>query len=202
MSTPTPVQILFELKVKFLKVAGALSPENLTCDGELRGPGLVAKLTKLNRAWRQLEAQAGRAVTVSEAESWLPEIQALEMEQRRLEMTRCPSHPLLVLKEPWRWHRIGAEKDTPSYFVGYAIDIKTYIVSSDFSSRLFNCYRVADCPTLDSAVAAGEALLKQVTYSAFKQRTRYIDDAIHYQLSKLPPEYRQTASTQPKAPAP
>lgn len=38
------------------KLLGALSPENLCCDGELRGAKLRAKATLLNNAKRDLEA--------------------------------------------------------------------------------------------------------------------------------------------------
>lgn len=37
-------------------LAADLSPENLTCDGELRGPALRAKATRLRGAVRELEA--------------------------------------------------------------------------------------------------------------------------------------------------
>ena len=55
-----------ELQEKFLDLACALSPENLTCDGELPRYAVRAKLARLNAEWAALEKLAGRKVTESE----------------------------------------------------------------------------------------------------------------------------------------
>jgi hypothetical protein len=53
---------------QFLDLAGDLSPENLCCDGELRGARLRAKHRDLLRRWAELEAKFG--APVSEDDVW------------------------------------------------------------------------------------------------------------------------------------
>lgn len=53
---------------QFQTLAAALSPENLACDGELRGRALVAKAKRLRGEWAKLEKAVGRRV--SEDEVW------------------------------------------------------------------------------------------------------------------------------------
>jgi len=49
-------------------VYGSLSPENLTCDGELSRTAVRAKAARLNRALKALWKEAGREIT--ESETW------------------------------------------------------------------------------------------------------------------------------------
>ena len=51
---------------RFDRVANELSPEWLTCDGELSRAEVRRKLKRLKAEWRALEAEAGRAVTEDE----------------------------------------------------------------------------------------------------------------------------------------
>lgn len=53
---------------EILGVYAALSPENLTCDGEASREWVVRRRTSLNRTLRALEAELGRKV--SETEAW------------------------------------------------------------------------------------------------------------------------------------
>ena len=53
-----------ELIEQFLDLAGGLSPENLSCDGEISAYLAGQRRKQLLREWRQLEIQAGRAVTI------------------------------------------------------------------------------------------------------------------------------------------
>lgn len=53
---------------QFDHLACELSPENLCCDGELRGRALTAKKAKLDAQWKALEKKLGR--TVTEEEVW------------------------------------------------------------------------------------------------------------------------------------
>lgn len=56
-----------EIKKEFVSLACQLSPENISWDGE-RKPSEVNKArAAINRRWRELEAQAGRKVTESDA---------------------------------------------------------------------------------------------------------------------------------------
>lgn len=59
-----------DLKEKFLDLCGALSPENLCCDGELRGEELRRKERRLHAKWAALEREAGRKVTEDEIWNW------------------------------------------------------------------------------------------------------------------------------------
>lgn len=65
-----------ELKKQFVSLAGQLSPENLSCDGELRGRALQAKAKRLRKAWSDLEKQAGRKVSEDETYGWFQEAYA------------------------------------------------------------------------------------------------------------------------------
>lgn len=51
---------------KFLNLACALSPENLSCDGELPSHLVRSKYNRLMKEWRALEKQVGRQVTEDE----------------------------------------------------------------------------------------------------------------------------------------
>lgn len=66
MSPPAP-----ELKERFLDLACQLSPENLSCDGELPRAEREARRRRILVEWEALEKEAGRPVPLQEAESWL-----------------------------------------------------------------------------------------------------------------------------------
>lgn len=59
-----------DLKQKFLRLCGALSPENLCCDGELSAAEVRVKERGLRREWAALEREAGRKVSEDEIWSW------------------------------------------------------------------------------------------------------------------------------------
>ena len=73
-----------ELQEKFLNIATALSPENLSCDGELPRNRIAVRRRTLMEEWRKLEVDAGRKVT--EDEVWDAEIarKNKEWEEQRL----------------------------------------------------------------------------------------------------------------------
>lgn len=50
----------------FDKIATDLSPENLTCDGELSGAAVRKRAKELNAEWKELEILFGRPVTENE----------------------------------------------------------------------------------------------------------------------------------------
>lgn len=54
------------LKEQFLQLASQLSPENLTCDGELSRAAVANRRKSLQRQWNALEQRIGRKVTESE----------------------------------------------------------------------------------------------------------------------------------------
>jgi hypothetical protein len=47
-----------------------LSPENLTCDGELGGRQIQARKAAINACWRALERRLGRTVTEDDVYAW------------------------------------------------------------------------------------------------------------------------------------
>lgn len=64
----TPTQ---EIKDRFISLLNRLSPENLSCDGEL-SPAMVRKeYKKLRREWKILENSVGQIVTEDEVTNWI-----------------------------------------------------------------------------------------------------------------------------------
>lgn len=57
-----------EIKTAFVDLAGRLSPENLSCDGELTATEIRSRRDSIMREWSELERRAGRSV--DETESW------------------------------------------------------------------------------------------------------------------------------------
>lgn len=47
-----------------------LSPENLTCDGELSAAAVARKRRRIQRSWTWFEAQLGRKVSEDEVIQW------------------------------------------------------------------------------------------------------------------------------------
>lgn len=74
-----PTKISPELKEAFLDLECALSPESLTCDGELTDAQVRSRHSVLVGKWRKLESQLGRRVTDSEVAAW-----AIEAMYRRV----------------------------------------------------------------------------------------------------------------------
>lgn len=62
-ATMTPEQVLWD---KFLGLACDLSPENLSCDGELSLAQVKKRRAALMKQWGQLERELGRVVTEAE----------------------------------------------------------------------------------------------------------------------------------------
>lgn len=59
-----------EIKKQFVTLVCDLSPENLTCDGELSPSKVKAKRARLLKEWGRLEREAGERVTETRAYSW------------------------------------------------------------------------------------------------------------------------------------
>jgi hypothetical protein len=55
-----------EIKEKFLNLACQLSPENLTCDGELSRSQVKERYKSIMVEWHKLEDELGREVTEDE----------------------------------------------------------------------------------------------------------------------------------------
>lgn len=62
-----------EIKQRLMKLTSDLSPENLTCDGELSQRDWRAKEKRILAEWAELETQLGRKVTQNEVWDWYNE---------------------------------------------------------------------------------------------------------------------------------
>lgn len=56
-----------EIMENFLDLACALSPENLSCDGEASSEQIESTLKSLNKTWAKLEDEIGYKVTEEDA---------------------------------------------------------------------------------------------------------------------------------------
>ncbi len=72
-----------ECRSWFIGLAGDLSPENLSCDGELSRHQMRTKACQIKQAWTELEAIFGRKVTLDEAENWMIEDYRRERAKRK-----------------------------------------------------------------------------------------------------------------------
>lgn len=59
-----------EIMNSFVDLTFKLSPENLTCDGELSKRQVKTKLRKLKAEWKRLEKQLGKSMSESEVWAW------------------------------------------------------------------------------------------------------------------------------------
>jgi len=55
---------------RLLGLAGELSPENLTCDGELTDRAVNSKYRAIMVKWRKYEVMLGKAISESEVWDW------------------------------------------------------------------------------------------------------------------------------------
>jgi hypothetical protein len=58
------------IREDILRCYSQLSPENLTCDGELNKTQIRAKQSKINKELKSLFKEYGRSVSEEEAISW------------------------------------------------------------------------------------------------------------------------------------
>lgn len=65
---PTKIKLTDEQSQKFEDLACQLSPENLSCDGEISKSEADREYRKLMKEWHALEKEVGR--TVTEEEVW------------------------------------------------------------------------------------------------------------------------------------
>ena len=193
--------LTIEQKSKFLNLAGQLSPENLTCDGELPRSQVNAKLKKLKAQWAALEKEVGFSVDEGEVWNWIDEIRIYENAQRDMRIAATPSHPLLDCKNPGVWSRLGAngmsayyiQNDSfrgPVMFNG--VDLmgnatNEYRLYSEFAQVLNRKEQIGTYATLEEAVDAAEAFLKTVTRESYRAaRPQYREENIDRELRRLP----------------
>jgi len=58
------------IMAEFASLSNQLSPENLSCDGELTHAQIRAKGKKLWARWNELEQEIGRPMTEYEVDTW------------------------------------------------------------------------------------------------------------------------------------
>lgn len=188
-------------KRKFLDIYSALSPENLTCDGELSRSQVERKHRRLMKEFRDLVAETGYEPSESEAYSWLPEIRAADQAERQKQLAAQPQHPLVSAKNPGVWSREG-ENGLSAYYIQNdkhrgpvmfnGINMlenakDEYRLYSEFAQVLNGKEQIGTYATLGEAVDAAETFLKQVTRAAYKAaRPLYRDENIDRELRRLP----------------
>lgn len=59
-----------DIKEKFIELLGSLSPENLTCDGELPKAQVDRAYKAYMKEWFGLEKELGRTVSEDEVSKW------------------------------------------------------------------------------------------------------------------------------------
>ena len=60
-----------EIEIEFAALVCDLSPENLTCDGELSAAQVRRRLSMIKKRWRELEKEYGKMVSEDEAYRFL-----------------------------------------------------------------------------------------------------------------------------------
>jgi hypothetical protein len=83
MATKATTPVETGLRERFLDLENRLSPENLSSDGEASRTEQRRRLAAIRRAWKDLEAQAGRKVSHDEVDQWWRE-KHLEPERREV----------------------------------------------------------------------------------------------------------------------
>ena len=57
-------------KEQFETLVSRLSPENISCDGEISRTQVNARYRQIMKEWKQLEKAVGRKVSQAEVETW------------------------------------------------------------------------------------------------------------------------------------
>ncbi len=73
-----------EVKEEFIELVAKLSPENLSCDGEITPAEAQAKYRTLTVRWKRLEHSLGMKVTEREAWAWAEEARNIDTVQEEL----------------------------------------------------------------------------------------------------------------------
>ena len=160
--------LTIEHKQSFIRLACALSPENISADGERSRSQIAARRKKLMAEWAALEQKAGVKVSEDQAYSFSNEVNAYERRERASALSKLPSHKLLETANPGVWVRKGQDGRTAYYIWGPPHHGETYTVYSDVAYTMLNRKeKVSEGhKTLDEAVKAAEAFLATVTWEA------------------------------------
>lgn len=193
--------LTLDLKRKFLDIYSALSPENLTCDGELSKSQVDRKFRMIQAEFKALVKEAGYEPSESEAYSWLPEIREDDNRQRTARLLMQPQHNLVESSNPGVWSRKGKNGMTSYYIqndkfrgpvVFNGVDLMAnaeneFRLYSEFAQVLNRKEQIGTYGSLDEAVDAAEAFLKTVTADAYRAaRPLYREENLQRELQRLP----------------
>ena len=202
-----PNAIPIEDKAAFVGLSGELSPENLTCDGELSPLQVKARRADIDARWRALEAKHGIAVSQARADAWWPEVNDWEdkraKEEHRRVLALAGDDPRLVPGGTGQWHRKAANStdmiwDSP--YLLYLIEEEAAFHVDCSMAGHFGAERShGPYQTLAEAADAGDALLRTFTAERLKEtRPSWDETVVQRLLNKVPEELRE----QPGSPAP
>lgn len=188
-------------KRKFLDLYAALSPENLTCDGELSKSQVDKKFRMIQSEFKALVKETGYEPTESEAYGWLPEIREEDNRARKARLLMQPQHELIESSNPGVWSRKGKNGMTayyiqndkfrgPVFFNG--VDVMAgaadeYRLYSEFAQVLNRKEQIGTYASLEEAVDAAEEFLKGVTADTYRAaRPLYREENLQRELQRLP----------------
>jgi len=182
-----------ELKARFVDLAGRLSPENLSCDGELSRGQVKARYAAIMKEWKALEKEAGRTVTEDETWGWWDEITAYRRNEEARIIAAAPSNPLVVSNTPGVYKRIGASGQSAYYIQSPLLHLTTgFNLYSEFAYMLGDKERIGSFTSLEDAVSAGERFLLTIDREVFRtKRPNWSLAIVDRELERLPKEYRK-----------
>lgn len=175
--------LTLELKRKFSDLAGQLSPENLTCDGELTRAQISKRLKAIKSQWKALEKEAGETVDEGATWDWHNELMEADRLDRQAEALLQPQNPLVRWGNPGVWVREGKNKMS-AYYIHNAkmrgniklggIDLNAgavdeYILYSEFAHIMNRKEEIGRYASLDEAVDAGEEYLKTINLRTLQE---------------------------------
>lgn len=183
-----------EIKARFLALTCQLSPENLSCDGELSRDEVERRRRRIRADWADLEKQFGRKVTEDQATGFFKEVVAHRKAERAASMAREPQNPLVAHVHPGVWSRLVNERGADAYYIwGPGLRGANYQLFSRFCTYMGRLpEKIGEYDSLDEAVAAGEEFLESVTPDALQRFNPLWPEAeVARHLEWLPTEYRE-----------
>jgi hypothetical protein len=177
-----------ELKAQFVSLAARLSPENLSCDGELSRSKVAARRKAIIKEWTALEKQAGRRVSEDETWGWWEEVRNWQDEQARRELAAQPQYPNMECSKPGVYRRRAANGRsafyvwTPSHHRGDG-----YEAYCELAHIMGRGEKLGRFDSMEAAIAAAEAFLRTVDRDALRAALpRYRPENIERELALLP----------------
>lgn len=181
-----------ELKARFVDLAGRLSPENLSCDGELSARQVAARRKAIMTEWAVCERAYGSKVTEDDAWDWFAEVRDHRRAEDQRAIAEEPSNPLLEHNSVGVWVRRGSNTMAAYYIQGPGLHRHAgeYRLYSEFSYMIRGAEHVGTFPEFDIAVNIGEAMLKAVTPAAVAAaHPQWSKETVLRNLKRLPQDY-------------